>query len=113
MNVMAFIQGMIMTFLAGLALTLAFLMLTGRICLHGLLRDKWDGSISPGRIQALVATIAGGCGYLVSALAHAGTGSLPPVPGELLAVLGASNGLYLAGKFNSLLQRRFNFNRST
>lgn len=91
----------------GLLGTAAFLVVikaaTGRINLKGLLQSSPDSAISPARVQLLFLTLTSAFGYLgvvVNALASPGGGlsSLPPVPPEVLAVTGGSNGLYLAAK---------------
>lgn len=113
MILITFIQGTSVVFLAMLALIVAYLLLTRKINLNGLLRDHHDGRLSPGRIQALVATIFGSASYLMSVLAHPAAESLPPVSNELLVIVGGSHSLYLAGKLGSMLQRKSNFNSNT
>ncbi len=113
MNLIAFIQLSAIVFLALLALTVAFMLLTRRINLNGLLRDNHDGRLSPGRIQALGITIFGGASYLMLVLTDPNSKALPPVSNELLAIVGGSHSLYLTGKLGSMLQRKFNFNRNT
>jgi hypothetical protein len=87
--------------------TAAFLVVikaaTGRINLKGLLQSSPDSGISPARVQLLFLTLTGAFGYLgivVNALADpcANPCSLPPVPTEVLALTGGSNGLYLGAK---------------
>lgn len=113
MNPTTLIQTASVVFLATLAMTVAYLLLTRRINLHGLLHDHNDGRLSPGRIQALLATIYGSASYLMTALTNHGAGALPPVPNELLAIVGGSHSLYLGGKLGSMLQRKFNLNGIT
>lgn len=105
MSPIDFIQGTTITFLSVLALTLAYLMLVRRINLSGLLHCR-DGRISPGRVQALVATLAGAVSYLLTLSSYSDTGSLPPVPDDLLAIFGGSCSLYLAEKMWARWQRK-------
>jgi hypothetical protein len=76
---------------------------SGQINLKGLLRSSTESGISAARVQLLFLTLIGAFGYLelvVSTLATSGVDhtALPQVPAEILAVLGGSNGLYLAAK---------------
>ena len=113
MNPTTLIRVSSVVFLAMLAMTVAYLLLTRRINLNGLLYDHIDGRLSPGRIQALVATIYGSASYLMTVLTNQGAGALPPVSNELLAIVGGSHSLYLGGKLASMLQRKFNLNSNT
>jgi len=78
-------------------------LLTGRINTAGMLRDKTNGQISPGRIQKLFFSLTIGLYYLV--LTYKNPQQFPDVPTEMLIVLGGSSSLYLAGKAQSV----FNF----
>ncbi len=104
MTAMTFTQGTSIVFLSALALTLTYLMLIGQVNLSGLLRDN-SGIASPGRIQALVATIFCSTGYLIDIFSNPVGGTLAPVPDTLLAVLGGSQALYLAEKFFSAMPK--------
>lgn len=97
----ATVEGVVL--LAALAATVAFRLATGRIPLHGLLRDKRDGGFSATRAQALLATF-GLAGTLLRALSA--TESPPRLdlgadPTLLLAAFGGAHGLYLYAKSTS------------
>jgi hypothetical protein len=84
-------------FLALLAATLAYRMLTGRISLGGVLADSTRGqAVSPERVQLLISTIAVGA-RIVGQVAHGGD-VLPDVTPQELAVFGASSGVYMSVK---------------
>jgi hypothetical protein len=84
-------------FLALLAATLAYRMLTRRISLGGLFADKVrDQDVSPERVQLLITTIAVGA-RIVGQAAH-GSNVLPEVSPAELAVFGASSGIYMSVK---------------
>ena len=88
-------------FLAVVVALILFRLLNGAINTRGLLRDKGpDKAISPVRVQLLLATVAGAGSYLslVGRAIADGDVRLPEIPGEVLAVLGASNIVYLGGK---------------
>ena len=79
-------------------------LLTGRISLNGLLEgDRADGStyFSPGRVQLLIATILFAFYYLTQIVNK--PSAFPPVPQELLVVLGGSQAVYLGGKARAML----------
>jgi hypothetical protein len=84
-------------FFAALAAIVCYQILTGRIHLTGLLRDKTRrNQLSPARIQLLLVTIFGAGMMLRSA---AGQGALTLLPPEVVALFGASHGLYLGNKY--------------
>ena len=89
--------------LGGLALVVAYKLLTGGINMTGLLDDKVSREPSPGRVQLLVFTVTGASYYLLLAVDQAASGSLPPVPPELLLLVGGSQLVYLGGKARSHL----------
>jgi hypothetical protein len=94
-------------FLIGLAATIGWGLLTGRInSRHLFYGTRADGSkyFSPERVQLLVVTIAIALQYLVNA-AHAEPGKMPSLPDGALQVLGLSNGIYLGGKGWNMLRR--------
>ena len=82
-------------------LVVAFNLLSGGINVKGLLADKETENFSPGRLQLLFATVVGAAVYLSMVIEAKGTGAFPPVPAELVTVVGASNTIYLAGKIYS------------
>lgn len=100
MNPANFMYGTAIVFLAVLAVIVAYQMLTGSINLRGLLQDD-HGSLSPGRVQALLATLTGCATYLLALKGN--TQALPAAPGELLALMGGSHTIYLLGKIKSVL----------
>ena len=95
-----FAQFEIWFLLGGLALVVAYKMLTGKINTTGLLKDKETGAISPGRVQLLLFTLMGAGSYLgmTATLAAEDPPMLPDVPDELLLVVTGSNLVYLGGK---------------
>ena len=85
-------------FLVLLGGIVAFQLLTGRISIRNLLRQKVGSKApSPERIQLLMATILLSFRYL-SSVAHASPDSLPPISPEWLYVFGGSSAIYAAGK---------------
>lgn len=84
--------------LGGLALVVAYKILTGGINMRGLLDDKVSGALSPGRVQLLVSTVMGAGYYLMLAIAQAPSGRLPDFPEEALLLVGGSQVVYLGGK---------------
>ena len=89
--------------LGGLALVVAYKLLTGQINMAGLLDDKVTGEPSPGRVQLLVFTVTSAGYYFLLAVEQAASGSLPPVPPEMLFLVGGSQLVYLGGKARSHL----------
>lgn len=83
----------------GLYLIVAYQMLTGRIGLAGLLRDKSSGDFDSGRLQMFVVTllVAGAMFLRLDEMATTHRLSLPS--DWLLLVLGGSQGLYMVRKF--------------
>ena len=69
-----------------------------------LLNDKRSGRFSPERLQLLVFTLAGAGYYVQLAAEQENTLEMPPVPDELLILVGASHSLYLGGKTFSMLR---------
>ncbi len=102
MNPANFMYETAIAFLAALAVIVAYQMLTGSINLRGLLQDG-NRNLSPGRIQALLATLTGGATYLLAVKSNLQAQALPAAPGELLAVMGGSHAIYLLGKLKSVL----------
>lgn len=100
-----FVQLEIWLILGGLALVVAYKMLTGRINMRGLLDDKAAGGLSPGRVQLLVLTLAGAGYYLLLTVENGHPTEFPEVPQELLALVGGSNLVYLGSKVRSMLFR--------
>jgi hypothetical protein len=79
-------------------------LLTGGISLSGLLEgDRQDGDtyFSPGRVQLLMVTVLFALQYLFQILKN--PAAFPPVPEELLVVLGGSQAVYLGGKAKAML----------
>ncbi len=101
-------QGVIAWFLGALLAVVAFKLLAGRINTGGLLADKETGKFSPGRLQLLIVTLAGASFYFFEIVGAADTGTLPPVPDELLLIVGGSHVAYLGGKIYSRFFKTFN-----
>ena len=97
----------ILVFMTGLALIVIYQVLNGTINVNGLLRDKGgDRGFSPGRLQLLVLTILSASYYFLLVLDNPGSAKFPPIPAELLLVLGGSNSFFLASKLYSLFRDR-------
>jgi len=101
----ATIRFVIWLLLGGLALVVAYKMLSGRINMKGLLEDKMSGELSPGRLQLLLFTLIGAGSYLGMTAAISGESptGLPEVPEPLLLSVAGSNLAYLGGKTYSRL----------
>lgn len=98
-------QIVFVVFIIVLFATVIFKLLARQINVRGLLRDKESGAFSPGRLQLLIVTLSGACLYFFKIIGAADTGTLPPVPDELLLILGGSNAGYLGGKIYSKFKR--------
>jgi hypothetical protein len=97
-----------------LAAMIAFQLLTGRINMGGLLRDKTNGQPSPGRMQLLLVTLAVAGAYIGAMLGAAPVeilikpaahGSLPELNDWVLEALGGSSLTYAGGKALPILRR--------
>ena len=89
----------VVLFVGGLAVTIAWQLLTGRINTRYLLWGrKSDGSryFSPERLQLLIATFVVAGQYLYTA--SQSNGEMPKLPDGSLELLGLSNAIYLGGK---------------
>ena len=96
-------------FLAALAIIVLTKLLDGAINTRCLLYGREsDGkmSFSPARVQLLVFTIWTAFSYLLEALEKRGSGKLPDVSTETLALLGGSHAIYLGGKAYSMLFKK-------
>lgn len=94
-------QSIMVVFLSGLLVITTFKLLAHQINVRGLLADKVSGTFSPGRFQLLLVTFGGAAFYFFKIVGAADSGALPPVPAELLLVIGGSNVGYLGGKIYS------------
>ncbi|MFB3078347.1 MAG: hypothetical protein ACE1Y4_10105 [Lysobacterales bacterium] len=94
-------QFTVVGFLGSLAVIVGFKLLSGSINVAGLLADKETGAFSPGRLQLLLATLGGALFYFSQIVSADDPSALPPVPTELLLLLGGSNLGYLGGKIYS------------
>jgi hypothetical protein len=95
-------------FLCLLGAILAYRMLTGQINLGGLFSRKGSSnsnSVSPERIQLLLATLAMSANY-VSSVVHTTSGRMPDVTPEWLYLMGGSSGIYVAGKALTMLRSK-------
>ena len=94
-------QMVFILFMSALLLIITFKLLSGQINTRGLLEDKETGTFSPGRLQLLIVTLGGATFYFFEIVDVADTETLPPVPAELLLIIGGSNVGYLGGKIYS------------
>ena len=83
----------------GLALILAYRLLTGSINTAGMLNEKGTGQYSPARLQLFLFTLAGAVYY--AGLCYQAK-IFVKVPNEVIALLGGSNGFYVVSKFFNL-----------
>ena len=88
-------------FLAGLAIVMAFQLLSGSINTRGLLTDKVTGRFSPGRLQMIILTFAAAFYYLYKAVE---AGDFVPLDNEMLMAIGGSSTVYLSGKTLSVFR---------
>ncbi len=97
--------------LFALAAVVAIQLLTGGINTDGLLYGSdahGKSSMSPGRIQLLLLTLAAAGQYLSQVMGnihHLNSPTLPPVNNDLVAGLMGSNAVYLTGKFYQMFLR--------
>jgi hypothetical protein len=85
----------------GLAAIVLLQIMSGRIAIAGLLTTKDASgrpSFSPARLQLLIFTVVVAAQYFYKVFAHLGQDSLPPLPPGVVAALGGSQAVYLAGK---------------
>lgn len=105
------LEDAVILFLSALFAIIAFRLLTGDINIRGLLRTKSptgdDDSISPARVQLLIATIATAGTYLGWAIEARGTGHMPKVPETWLVLFGGSHVFYLGSKAYAFFGKRF------
>jgi hypothetical protein len=99
MKIQAILHFEIVAFLGLLAGIVFYKLLTRQISLKGLLlRKSGDGtSVSPERVQLLLATVAVSLNYLGD-VAQSPAGSMPDISPQWLYVIGASSGTYLGAK---------------
>src|SRR5271169_594366 len=100
-----FVRFEVMFLLFGLAAVILAQLLGGEINTKGLLSgsdNQGNQSLSPGRVQLLLLTMAAAGQYLTQVLGNLGNlnqSSLPPINTDLVAGLLGSNAVYLTGKF--------------
>ena len=93
-------------FLLLLSVILIYRMLTRRINLRGLfLRKDGSKSVSPERVQLLLATMVISANYL-SLVAHASGNRMPDVSPQWLYLMGGSSGIYVVGKALTLFRNK-------
>jgi hypothetical protein len=96
-------------FVASLAAVVFTQILNGDINTRHLLHARRaDGKMyfSPERVQLLVFTIWIAFSYLLDAIDQRGSGKLPDVSTETLALLGGSHAIYLGGKAYAMLLKK-------
>jgi hypothetical protein len=98
-----FVAAELAVLVGGLAIIVAYKLLTGGINMVGLLSSKSTdrrGEFSPARLQMLVATIVGAATW---GLGFASSGQIPEPPRDLLLLLAGSHALYLGSKSGTRL----------
>ncbi|MFM8532839.1 MAG: hypothetical protein ACKOEC_04530 [Acidimicrobiia bacterium] len=97
--------------LGGLALVIAYWMVSRRLSLRGLLTESSTGQIALfSRPQMLFASLAAAAGYVGVAIEAIGTtNTFPEVRPELLAALAGSQAVFIGGKLMSNLMSKFKF----
>jgi hypothetical protein len=83
------------TFLFLLGALILTRLITGRIRMTGLFKDRETGGTSALRVQMLIATLVATASYAASIGRHGAT-TFPPLDARLLALVGGSNGLLIA-----------------
>ncbi len=94
-------QLILIVFFGSLMAIVLFKLLAGSINLVGVFTDKETQAFSPGRLQLLLATFGGAIFYFSQIVSMENRLAMPPVPPELLVIVGGSNLLYLGGKIHS------------
>jgi hypothetical protein len=105
----------LLAWLAGLVLAFAYAMFNGVIQMNGLFSTDVDNDgiadeFHPERVQMILISAFGLGGYVLMVMDTAAASAaaltvLPDVPEELVMLLGASNSMYLTGKFGRTLKR--------
>jgi hypothetical protein len=105
----------LLAWLACLAVALVYEMFVGAIQMNGLFATDVDNDgiadeFHPERVQMLLISAVGLVSYAFMAMdaaiaSKAALPMLPEVPDELVMLLGASNTMYLTGKFGRTLKR--------
>jgi hypothetical protein len=85
--------------LAGLAVVIAFKLLTGDINLHGLLQDKIGRGLSPERVQLLAVSLAVIVLMLTNLDEMRKTREIAMPSALAVYAFGSSNVVYLVGKY--------------
>ena len=110
-QVVWFVKLLVLVFVGGLAAIIAHRLLTGQINTRYLLYGtQKDGTkyFSPERLQLMIFTLGTAMFYLNSVLQNRGSGVLPDVSTETLALLGGSHAIYLGGKAYMMLLKNTN-----
>ena len=106
-----FVKLIVLVFVGGLAGIIAHRLLTGQINTRGLFYGtQKDGTkyFSPERVQLMVFTLGVAMFYLNSVTQNRGSGVLPDVSTQTLALLGGSHAIYLGGKAYMMLLKKTN-----
>jgi len=96
----------VLIFLGGLAVIIAYRLLTGQINTRYLLYGtQKDGTkyFSTERVQLLLFTLGTAMYYLSNVLQNRASGALPDVSMKTLALLGGSHAVFLSGKAYMML----------
>ena len=91
-----FIHVEVWSSLLGLAFTIGYQILTGRINLRGLTNDKSKDAISGVRVQLLLVTCGFAMYYFLQVIHD--PSAFPSLPQEAVFLMGGSNILYLVAK---------------
>ena len=106
MQVTSILHFEIRTFLYLLAAIIAYRLLTGKIVVRGLfLRKAGPASVSPERIQLLLATLFVSANYMASVARDTGN-NMPDIDPKTLYVMGGSSGIYVVGKALTTFRRK-------
>ena len=90
---------LLLAWFLALASVVFYRLLTGDIAIRGLLCELGGDAVSPERVQMLIGTMVALSYYVTLALSTDDPTTLPTPPVWVIALLGGSQTLYLAGKW--------------